>query len=69
MIEFKHDDILTADVEALVNTVNCVGVARAERPPAVIGSCPRSIMLYLIFKANHSDLSYTGGQNPFAQYL
>ena len=26
MIEFKHDDILTADVEALVNTVNCVGV-------------------------------------------
>ena len=26
--------------------------------------CPRSIMLYLIFKANHLDLSYTGGQNP-----
>ncbi len=26
MIEFKQGDILTADVEALVNTVNCVGI-------------------------------------------
>jgi O-acetyl-ADP-ribose deacetylase (regulator of RNase III) len=26
MIELKHNDILAADVEALVNTVNCVGV-------------------------------------------
>ncbi len=26
MIEFKTGDILTADVEALVNTVNCVGI-------------------------------------------
>ncbi|TSA07419.1 MAG: Appr-1-p processing protein [Deltaproteobacteria bacterium] len=26
MIDLKQDDILTADVEALVNTVNCVGV-------------------------------------------
>lgn len=26
MIELKHDDIVTADVEALVNTVNCVGI-------------------------------------------
>lgn len=26
MIELKQGDILTADVEALVNTVNCVGV-------------------------------------------
>ncbi len=26
MIELKHDDIVTADAEALVNTVNCVGV-------------------------------------------
>ena len=26
MIEFKTGDILTEDVEALVNTVNCVGV-------------------------------------------
>lgn len=23
--------------------------------------CPRSIMLYLIFRANHPELSYTGG--------
>ena len=26
--------------------------------------CPRSIMLYLIFRANHPELSYTGGQDP-----
>lgn len=26
--------------------------------------CPRSIMLYLIFQANHPDLSYRGGQEP-----
>ena len=26
MLKFKHGDILTEDVEALVNTVNCVGV-------------------------------------------
>lgn len=26
MVEVKHDDLLKADVEALVNTVNCVGV-------------------------------------------
>lgn len=26
--------------------------------------CPRSIMLYLIYRANHPDLSYQGGQDP-----
>ncbi len=26
--------------------------------------CPRSIMLYLIHKANHSELAYRGGQDP-----
>jgi len=26
--------------------------------------CPRSVMLYLIHKANHSDLDYRGGQEP-----
>ena len=26
--------------------------------------CPRSIMLYLIHQANHSELHYTGGQGP-----
>ena len=26
MIEYKHGDILREDAEALVNTVNCVGV-------------------------------------------
>jgi ssDNA thymidine ADP-ribosyltransferase DarT-like protein len=26
--------------------------------------CPRSIMLYLIYMANHPDLTYRGGQGP-----
>ena len=26
--------------------------------------CPRSIMLYLIWQANHPELNYKGGQNP-----
>ena len=26
--------------------------------------CPRSIMLYLIYRANHPELAYRGGQNP-----
>ncbi len=26
--------------------------------------CPRSIMLYLIFRANHPELTYVGGQEP-----
>lgn len=26
--------------------------------------CPRSIMLYLLYRGNHPELSYTGGQRP-----
>jgi len=26
--------------------------------------CPRSIMLFLLHKGNHADLTYTGGQRP-----
>jgi hypothetical protein len=26
--------------------------------------CPRSVMLYLIYRANHEDLAYRGGQGP-----
>lgn len=26
--------------------------------------CPRSVMLYLIYRANHPDLTYGGGQEP-----
>ena len=26
--------------------------------------CPRSIMLYLIYRANHEELTYRGGQRP-----
>lgn len=26
--------------------------------------CPRSVMLYIIYRGNNSDLAYQGGQNP-----
>ena len=26
--------------------------------------CPRSIMLYLIYRANHEELTYRGGKGP-----
>ena len=26
--------------------------------------CPRSVMLYVIYQANHADLAYRGGQDP-----
>ena len=39
-------------------------------PDLMVGSCvpfyfcPRSIMLYLIYRANHQELTYRGGQGP-----
>lgn len=30
--------------------------------------CPRSIMLYVIYRANHPDLSYRGGQTPIVHF-
>lgn len=45
----------------LTNPVKC-------RPGLKVGECvpfyfcPRSVMLYLIYKANHSELAYLGGQ-------
>jgi len=40
-----------------------------------VGACvpfyfwPRSVMLYLIHKANHADLSYRGGQGPIVHLV
>jgi hypothetical protein len=42
----------------------------ASHPGLFVGQCvpfyfcPRSIMLYLIYRANHEELSYRGGQGP-----
>lgn len=42
----------------------------ASRPGLYVGACvpfyfcPRSIMLYLIYQANHPGLAYRGGQGP-----
>ena len=47
----------------LTNSVKC-------RPGLNVGDCvpfyfcPRSVMLYLIHKANHPELDYRGGQGP-----
>lgn len=30
--------------------------------------CPRSVMLYLIYQANHPELSYRGGQGPIIHF-
>lgn len=30
--------------------------------------CPRSVMLYLIYQANHPDLAYRGGQEPIVHF-
>ena len=41
-----------------------------SRPGLQVGACvpfyfcPRSVMLYVIYKRNHQDLGYQGGQNP-----
>ena len=31
--------------------------------------CPRSIMLYLIYRGNHSELDYRGGQDPIIHLI
>jgi hypothetical protein len=31
--------------------------------------CPRSIMLYMFFRNNHSDISYVGGQDPIIHLI
>lgn len=42
----------------------------ASHPTLFVGDCvpfyfcPRSVMLYLIYQGNHSELSYRGGQGP-----
>lgn len=42
----------------------------ASHPELFVGDCvpfyfcPRSVMLYLIWRANDSDLAYTGGEDP-----
>lgn len=40
----------------------CPGTTVGEYVPFYF--CPRSIMLFLIYRGNHPDLSYRGGQQP-----
>jgi hypothetical protein len=44
--------------------------ALSSRPGLYVGNCvpfyfcPRSVMLYVIYKGNHPELTYRGGQDP-----
>lgn len=40
----------------------CPGLTVGECVPFYF--CPRSVMLYLLYMANHPDLTYRGGQDP-----
>jgi len=42
--------------------ISCPGVNVGACVPFYL--CPRSIMLYLMYRGNHPDLSYRGGQEP-----
>jgi hypothetical protein len=54
--------------------MNAIKAARLTRPVPCHGNyvgdyvpfnyCPRSVMLYLIYRANHPDLTHRGGQGP-----
>ncbi len=47
----------------LQNELNChPGLHVGECVPFYF--CPRSVMLYLIYRGNHPDLTYRGGQGP-----
>ncbi|MCB1917143.1 MAG: DUF4433 domain-containing protein [Rhodocyclaceae bacterium] len=46
----------------------------ASRPDLYVGDCvpfyfcPRSVMLFLIHRANHAELAYRGGQGPIVHF-
>lgn len=46
----------------------------ASQPELFVGDCvpfyfcPRSVMLYLIYRGNHAELSYRGGQAPIVHF-
>jgi hypothetical protein len=46
----------------LTRSVPCHGNYVGDYVP--FNYCPRSVMLYLIYRANHPDLTYRGGQGP-----
>ena len=47
-----------------------LGLTLASHPGLQLGDCvpfyfcPRSVMLYVIYKGNHPELEYTGGEDP-----
>ena len=56
MDTIKHRRLETITVSV------CPGTKVGEYVPFYF--CPRSIMLYILYKANHPDLTYRGGQHP-----
>lgn len=53
-----------------IKTRRLVELTLQSHPALYVGQCvpfyfcPRSVMLYLIYRANHAELAYRGGQGP-----
>ena len=63
MIEFRTGDILRADVEALVNTVNCVGIMGRGIALQFRNAFPENFKAYVIGGASGG-----GGSNFTGSY-
>ena len=75
---YLYSDAELAARENIVGTTIGIGNIKSRRlhselsshPGLMVGQCvpfyfcPRSVMLYLIYQANHPDLAYKGGQVP-----
>lgn len=71
--------ISDAEILARRGTITAIGISRIKerrlsspikcQPNVMVGQavpfyfCPRSIMLYIIYRGNHPDLTYSDGQN------
>ncbi len=49
------------------NLSSCPGLSVGQCVPFYF--CPRSVMLYLLYKGNHPDVTYQGGQTPIVHLV
>lgn len=66
----KHSGLGTTIGMSAIKSRRLNELTLTSHPGLYVGACvpfyfcPRSIMLYLIYQANHPELSYRGGQGP-----
>ncbi len=66
----KHSGLGTTIGMSTIKSRRLNDLTLTSHPGLYVGACvpfyfcPRSIMLYLIYQANHPELSYRGGQAP-----